>query len=170
MRLLINGDDITRLARPTTADGASTARAVEEAQDLDIKPAIGVELFAALGESSERMAALLDGCVYDTGCGKREHRGLLKALAYYAYARLVKTSTMGRMTRYSLVQKENDWSTHSDARDRQAAYNEAFAVADRYMAGVLDYLRTNAATYPEFTACCGGGLRNNRLKINMIGR
>lgn len=50
MRLLINGDDITRLARPTTADGASTARAVEEAQDLDIKPAIGVELFAALGE------------------------------------------------------------------------------------------------------------------------
>lgn len=170
MRLLIDGDDITRLARPTTADGASTARAVEEAQDLDIKPAIGEPLFMVLDENTQRMTDLLNGCTYTACGGKRECKGLLKALAYYAYSRLVRTVGTGRLTRYALVQKENDWSNQSDQRDRQAAADEAVAIADRYMAEVLEMLRSRAEMYPEFSGCCGGKLRNNRLKIRMIGR
>lgn len=162
-------DDLKRLGRPTTADGALTATCIEEAEQLDVKPVLGAELYKAAGsETSARMGDLLDGCDY-RDCNNVLHtcNGLRKALAYYAYARLVRATGYGRLTRYSLVQADNDWSHQSDPKERQDAYDEAFSIADKYMQEVVAMLRCNRDKYPEYR---NKGVKNNRINFKMIGR
>jgi len=165
---IIDFHDIDALGRPSSADEKLSAACIEEAEQLDIKPAIGTTLLRLLSsESSERINDLLNGCEYTGRDGEAaSHKGIRKALAYYAYARLVRAAGAGRLTRYAYVQNDADWSHHSDAADRQAAYEEAFGIADSYMQEIIHFLRSSSA-YPEYK---GRGVRNNRISIEMIGR
>ena len=168
---LIDIEDISRLARPCYADEELAATCILEAQNIDLRNQLGDALYMAIfneGTTSPRIKAILEPNTFNGCCGDSSlHFGLLKALAYYAYARIVKTGS-NTQTRYGMVQKSDEYSTGTILKERIAAYEDAFATADSYMAGVLDYIVANNKDYPEY--CRGGRMNNNRLRINMIGQ
>lgn len=173
---LISLADISEQVRPCYVDDAVAEACIAEAQNIDVRAQLGDALFLAIfreGATSDRIAALLDGREYEaSGCacgdgGVRVHYGVRKALCYYAYSRIVKTGT-NTQTRFGFVDKRDEYSATTSLKERVAAYSDARAVADKYMAGVLDYIGGNAAIYPEYQR--GGRMTSGGVRIKMIGK
>jgi hypothetical protein len=162
--LLVTREDIDRECRPCSAQDALVDRCIEEAQNLDIIPAIGAEWWLRLLERNDDKQAitLWEGGVYKDACGEQHiFAGLRKALLYYAYGRVVRSSG-GVATRYDFVVKADQYSDSADIKAKAQAYNEAFATADGYKAQALAYLASVAA-------CAKRVIRNNRLSVKKIG-
>lgn len=169
---LINAQDVIALARNSSAslDPKDVEVYIDEAEQLNVKPAIGTALFIRLLNGTGDATAnreLLYGGQYVNKCGELAmHAGLRKALAYYAYGRMVKNG--GRsVTRFGFVEKQGDYSNHIDYRERYASANDASLVADSYMKEVLNYISAQVELYPEYRGC--GGMRNRRVTIKAIG-
>lgn len=162
--LLITREDIDRECRPCNAQDALVDRCIEEAQNLDIIPAVGAEWWLRLLDRNddEQAITLWEGGVYEDVCGEQHiFAGLRKALLYYAYGRVVRSSG-GVATRYDFVVKADQYSDSADIKAKAQAYNEAFATADGYKAQALAYLASVAA-------CAKRVIRNNRLSVKKIG-
>ncbi len=134
---------------------------------------IGDALFLALKNwnensntpDSERFSKLMQGGEYENGKGnKREFKGLLSALNYYIYARLVKYNNFS-LTRFGFVEKQDHYSQKADIQDRLVMEKDARSVADTYMTECLEYLETNKESFHEFS----NGKQKNRLRISIIG-
>lgn len=163
-RLLITREDIDKECRPCNAQDALVDRCIEEAQNLDIIPAIGADWWLrVLDRNDDAVAQLLwDGGIYKDNCGNSHiFAGLRKALLYYAYARVVRSSG-GVSTRFDFVVKADQYSDSADLQAKTQAYNEAFANADNYKAQCLAYLNTSET-------CCKRKMINNRLSVKKIG-
>ncbi len=65
--------------------------------------------------------------------------GIKTALAYYTYARIVKNGDLN-VTRYGLMQKEDEYSSRPDIKEKVMAYNDAFSIADRYLKECVRFL------------------------------
>ena len=162
--LLISREDIDKECRPCNAQDALVDRCIEEAQNLDIIPAIGADWWLkVLNRDEDAVAQLLwQGGLYNDNCGNAHiFAGLRKALLYYAYARIVRNSG-GVSTRFDFVVKADQYSDSADLQAKTQAYNEAFAIADGYKAQCLAYLNTSET-------CCKRKLVNNRISIKKIG-
>ena len=163
--LQVTRQDINDEVRPTSADEALVDRCIEEAQSLDVIPAIGADWWLrVLDRENDAVALLLwNGGLYtDTGGNAKIFAGLKKTLLYYSYARLVR-SQGGTSTRFDFVDKADQYSDSADVKAKMQAYNEAFANADNYMAQCIAYIN-------EGDACNKGRkLRNNRLAVKKIG-
>lgn len=165
--LLVNRKDINDEVRPTSADEALVNRCIEEAQMLDIKPAIGDDVYMRLFNMEEDVTAQLlwNGGVYqDCSGNNRIFAGLRKALLYYAYARLVRTQG-GTSTRFDFVVKADQYSDSTDLQAKVQAYNEAFAIADGYKVQALQYMASN----PQAFGSCNKKITNNRISVKKIG-
>ena len=163
-KLLITREDIDRECRPCNAQDALVDRCIEEAQNLDIIPAIGADWWLrVLDRNDDAVATLLwEGGIYRDTCGNAHiFAGLRKALLYYAYGRIVRSSG-GVATRFDFVVKADQYSDSADLQAKAQAYNEAFANADTYKAQCLAYLNTSET-------CCKRKLVNNRLSVKKIG-
>ena len=163
-KLLITREDIDRECRPCNAQDALVDRCIEEAQNLDIIPAIGADWWLrVLDRNDDAVATLLwEGGIYRDTCGNAHiFAGLRKALLYYAYGRIVRSSG-GVSTRFDFVVKADQYSDSADLQAKVQAYNEAFANADTYKAQCLAYLNTSET-------CCKRKLVNNRLSVKKIG-
>lgn len=166
MRHLIEPYEVGKYARPCDMDDEIIERAIEEAELLDVKPKIGDELFMRL-RTHDQFDVLLDGGEYVDGCGNSRHFvGLRRALAYYVWARLVKSS-VNHLTRFGFVQKRDEYSQATEYRERQTAYNDAFAVADGYMKACLAYIRAKPEIFADYTL--KGKVRANRTKFKILG-
>ena len=164
-KLLIAREDIDRECRPCNAQDALVDRCIEEAQNLDIIPAIGADWWLRiLDRNDDAVATLLwEGGIYRDTCGNAHiFAGLRKALLYYAYGRIVRSSG-GVSTRFDFVVKADQYSDSADLQAKVQAYNEAFANADTYKAQCLAYLNTSET-------CCKRKLVNNRLSVKKIGK
>ena len=162
--LLISREDIDKECRPCNAQDALVDRCIEEAQNLDIIPAIGADWWLRVlsREDDAEAAQLWDGGLYTDSCGNSHlFAGLKKALLYYAYARVVRSSG-GVSTRFDFVVKADQYSDSADLKAKVQAYNEAFATADGYKAQCLAYINTIAD-------CCKLKIKNNRISIKKIG-
>lgn len=162
--LLISREDIDKECRPCNAQDALVDRCIEEAQNLDIIPSIGADWWMKiLNRDEDAVAALLwDGGIYQDTCGNSHiFAGLRKALLYYAYGRVVRSSG-GVSTRFDFVVKADQYSDSADLKAKVQAYNEAFANADLYKAQALAYLNTSEV-------CCKRKITNNRLSVKKIG-
>ena len=162
--LLISREDIDRECRPCNAQDALVDRCIEEAQNLDIIPAIGADWWLrVLDRNDDAVATLLwEGGIYRDTCGNAHiFAGLRKALLYYAYARIVRSSG-GVSTRFDFVVKADQYSDSADLQAKTQAYNEAFANADNYKVQCLAYLNTSET-------CCKRKMVNNRLSVKKIG-
>lgn len=162
--LLITRDDIVRECRPTSAEEVLVDRCIEEAQNLDIIPAIGADWWLrVLDKDNDAVAMLLwNGGLYeDTNGCKRLFAGLKKALLYYSYARLVR-SQGGTSTRFDFVVKADQYSDSADLKAKVQAYNEAFQTADGYKAQCLLFIN-------EGGCCNRRKMVNNRLSVKKIG-
>ena len=164
-KLLITREDIDRECRPCNAQDALVDRCIEEAQNLDIIPAIGADWWLrVLDRNDDAVATLLwEGGIYQDTCGNAHiFAGLRKALLYYAYGRIVRSSG-GVATRFDFVVKADQYSDSADLQAKVQAYNEAFANADTYKAQCLAYLNTSET-------CCKRKMVNNRLSVKKIGQ
>lgn len=163
-KLLITREDIDRECRPCNAQDALVDRCIEEAQNLDIIPAIGADWWLrVLDRNDDAVATLLwEGGIYRDTCGNAHiFAGLRKALLYYSYGRMVRSSG-GVSTRFDFVVKADQYSDSADLQAKVQAYNEAFANADTYKAQCLAYLNTSET-------CCKRKMVNNRLSVKKIG-
>lgn len=164
-RLLITREDIDKECRPCNSQDALVDRCIEEAQNLDIIPAIGADWWLrVLNRDTDAAAQLLwEGGIYQDTCGNAHiFAGLRKALLYYAYGRIVRSSG-GVSTRFDFVVKADQYSDSADLQAKVQAYNEAFANADTYKAQCMAYLNTSET-------CCKRKMINNRLSIKKIGK
>lgn len=138
---IIQVDEIGALARPCNIDEAIGERYIEEAELQDVKSILGDALFFDIVDHQEKYALLLDGGTYEYKGEKRGFSGLKCALAYYAWARMVKSS-VNHLTRFGFVSKNDDYSRPVEWKERQVAYNDAYAVADGYMQECMEYLKS----------------------------
>lgn len=163
--LLITREDIDKECRPCNAQDALADRCIEEAQNLDIIPAIGAEWWLrVIDRNDDAIATLLwEGGVYKDTCGNSHiFAGLRKALLYYAYGRIVRNS-VGVSTRFGFQVKSDQYSDEAEQAQKTQAYNEAFSIADGYKAQCLAYLNTSET-------CCKRKIVNNRISIKKIGK
>ena len=163
--LLITREDIDRECRPCNAQDALVDRCIEEAQNLDIIPAIGAEYWLRLlrKDEDDAMMLLWNGGIYTDSCGNTQiFAGLKKALLYYSYGRIVRASG-GVATRFDFVVKADQYSDSADQKAKTQAYNEAFATADGYKAQCLAYLNSLG------NCCQAKRLINNRISVKKIG-
>lgn len=182
MAHLTTPDNVRKNTRPVSEhlDDERIVIYIDEAEHLNVKPRIGDALFVDLlkwVQASDKSAfpagyqTLMDGGVYEgpTGaeCGSapttKMFKGLRATLEYYVYAKLVKNNNLN-VTRFGLVDKNDDYSSSIELKQRLAAEKDALSVADGYMADCLDFLKV--ADIPLFKK--PGGARN-RLRINIIG-
>ena len=109
----------------------------------------------------------LNGSFYTIECGgKRSFVGLKTTLAYYTYARIVKNGD-GNVTRFGFVNKDNEYSSRSDFKEKLMAYNDAFSVADRYMKECVRYLNDNKKDVALYRG--SGGINANRVTFRVLG-
>ena len=163
-KLLITREDIDRECRPCNAQDALVDRCIEEAQNLDIIPAIGADWWLrVLDRNDDAVATLLwEGGIYRDTCGNAHiFAGLRKALLYYAYGRIIRNS-VGVATRFGFQVKTDQYSDEAEQSQKTQTYNEAFSIADNYKAQCLAYLNTSET-------CCKRKLVNNRISIKKIG-
>ena len=92
--------------------------------------------------------------------------GIKTALAYYTYARIVKNGDLN-VTRYGLMQKEDEYSSRPDIKEKVMAYNDAFSIADRYLKECVRFLEEKKADYPLYKG--SGKIKANRTVFRILG-
>lgn len=159
---LITPEEISTLARPCYADEEKVLAYIVEAEQNNIKPAIGDDLYIQLKEGGQTF--LLEGGVYERN-GKRYYlNGIKKALAYFVISRLYESSTI-ELTRQGVVNRRSEFSDNADERDIISVSRETYAIANRYMEEVEKYLGTdvkNTSQRVRFDLIGGGGSKTQR--------
>jgi len=168
-QLLITRNDVIALSRSMSQyiDSDKVETFIRESENIDIKSALGDELFLDVKEHPENYKSLLDGDIYETSRGeKRIFSGLKTSLAYYTYARLVKSGD-GIVSRFSFANKDSDYSSRSELKEKVMAYNDAFSVADRYLKECVRYLNDCRSEYPLYKG--RGQIKANRTVFRILG-
>ena len=148
---LISRRDIDELARPCLSDDREAEVYIIEAERIDVAPQIGVDLYLAIKSDPKDYEDVLKGGTYKDAFGKTHvFAGLRVALAYYAYARIVKNG--GHVaSRFGFTEKRDEYSNHVELKQRTAEANDAYAVAVEYMRACIDYILANSK---RFCATC----------------
>lgn len=166
---LITTDEVSKLARTMSAhiDAEKIETYIRESENIDLKSALGDTLFLDLKEHPGNYSKLLNGGSYDVECvGKRSFVGLKTALSYYTYARVVKNGD-GNVVRFGFVNKDSEYSSRSDVKEKVMAYNDAFSIADQYMKECVRYLNDNKKDFPLYEG--NGGIKANRTVYRILG-
>lgn len=170
MRAIITISDISKLARPTYGDNDQDRACLHEAEMLDMQRVLGPSLYADLkDECLEPDDTLMEGGTYTDGCGRKHViAGVKRALAYYAYARIIRTGSQVQ-TRGGWVEKEGDYSELADARQREKSAQEMTDIADRYMNECLAYVY-ESDKWPDYENEAKNKVNNSRYNLRVIGR
>jgi len=169
MRHLVEPEELVLLGRPI-GKGVSPDKLlafITEAEQLYVKPALGDALFLdvlARGDTYEPYLLLLGGGVYEGDCGNRyELVGLKTAVAYYVYAQNVMSGDFNS-TRYGMVLKDGDYSSHVSAKERSDHYNNTLEVANQYLRQCVEYcLRKGLMKRPSHNAATAGGITIRKI-------
>lgn len=165
--LLLTPNEVSLLARPVYSDEQKAMRYIYEAEQNNLKPAMGDDAYLrAKRNRTAETEMLLKGGTYTDEDGRERHfAGLKRALAYYTYSRLVESSNI-ELTRQGVVNRRSDYSDEADRQERIEASRETYAIADRYLKECLAYL-----AFIEGTGSCKeDNVNSNRTKIKIIGR
>ena len=166
---LITFDEVGYLSRPMSIhiEQEKIEAYIRESEDIDLRSALGDALLLDIKANPSRYGELLEGCVYKDACGvERSLTGLKTALAYFAYARMVKNAD-DNVTRFGYVNKQGDYSTRPDSREKSMAYNDAYSVATSYLKECVTYLNANKKDYPLYKG--NGGIKANLTTYKVIG-
>ena len=145
-KLLIQPTEVGTLARECNAEEEIVIRAIEESEMNDIRPALGDGVFSAVKANPTKYNTLLNGGEYEVRGVVKVFAGLKTALAYYVWARLAKTSPY-HITRFGFVVKGDDYSRQPEWSERQAIYNDAYAIADGYIRDCAEYVKDNPSLF-----------------------
>ena len=167
-KYLITTSEVSTLSRGMSVhvDEDKIETYIRESESIDIKSALGDALYLDVKEHPEKYELLLDGGTYEDKCGKQLLTGLKTALAYYTYARIVKNGD-GNVTRYGFVQKENEYSSHIEFKEKVMAYDDAFSIAERYLKECVRFLQDKKDDYPLYRG--NGKIKANRTVYRVLG-
>ena len=140
IKTLITPEEISTLARPCYADEQKALAYIVEAEQNNIKPAIGDDLFIQLKEGGQTF--LLEGGIYERNGKRYELNGIKRALAYFVISRLYESSTT-ELTRQGAVNRRSEYSDNADNSEIISVSRETYAIANRYMEEVEKYLGTD---------------------------
>lgn len=166
---LITTQEVSSLSRGMSIhiDESDIEQYIRESESIDIKSALGDSFFLEVKDNPEKYSLLIDGGVYEDKNGhKKLLTGLKTALAYYTYARIVKNGDRN-VTRFGLVQKDSEYSSHTEFKEKVMAYNDAFSIADRYLKECVLFLDENNDEYPLYQG--KGKIKSNRVVCRIIG-
>lgn len=139
MGALITPDDISTLARPCYADEEIASKAIDEAIDIDLRYLVGDNVYKQLIDSKDFV--LLNGGEYTDEKGETHViAGLKKAVAYFAYSRVVKFGN-SLPTRFGTMNNDDGYSSRAELKERQMIIDDAYSIGLKYVYEVLAYLK-----------------------------
>ena len=143
---------------------------IEEAQIKDIKTVLGDALYWDFVNNITlpKYALLLNGGTY-LNCENNtvSFEGIKKALAYYAYARIIESNIA--VTRYGAVQKKVDLSEPIPTTTIARASAQNISMAVVYMNEVASFLDKMKEDYPLWKQCNSESVANTSYsKISTI--
>ncbi len=146
MEHIISPKEIISLGRPIgKVDEPKLLAYITEAEQMNIKPALGDELFLNIlsdGETNETYKMLLSGGTYrDSSDNLHSFVGLKAALSYFVYAQNVMTGDF-QSTRFGTVIKQGDYSQGISSKERSDCYNNALEVANHYLSECIAYCKS----------------------------
>ncbi len=170
MQHLVTPQEVVHLGRPIgTVDHDRLLAYISETEQLNIKPVIGTPLFLKLLDDNEdrdpRLDTLLKGGTYeDERNGVMSFVGLKVTIAYFVYAQNVMSGDF-QSTRYGMVLKDGDYSSHISSKERSDCYNNTLEVANAYLRECLAYCKSTGliSKTGKPTAFTGG------IRIQKIG-
>lgn len=142
---------------------------IREAEDYDIKPFLGDELYYALVTAAAESPIdtiyddLLNGVDYSYGANTIEFLGLKKAIQYYAYARWLVHHDVSH-TPVGLVIHTDDHSERPTDVSIKIKITQARSAASQILEDTRKYLNENSSLY-ELWGCAGTIRRGIRLRI-----
>ena len=137
---LITPNEISSLAREVFIDDSKAIRFIDEAEDMDVRPALGDKMLQYIRENVASLGSLLNGTTYTYKGQTYTFSGLKKAIAYYAYARLIVGGDV-EVTRSGMRSRDSDYSHQVPMEERQQVSRECSAIGDRHMNQLLDYIK-----------------------------
>lgn len=143
-----------------------------EAQDFDLRPFLGEELYIALLEDFEAKPRLQDygdlfnGSTYTYAGRTYKHEGIIPILVYYAHSRYLMFSN-AHSTKYGMVQKTNDFSDPVSEKTMARLIQQAKSGALIYQERVKQFLDRNTELYPLWKG--GHKRRKSGLRLTAIG-
>lgn len=157
MNLLITKSDFETIGiqLPKNLEEDQLRRSIIEAQEFDLKPALGDTFYFDLvnNVTVDKYQSLLNGeinYVYET-YNYWFTGGVKAALCYYTYARYLPYAGK-KNTEFGMVQKTNPYSEQVSTQQMQIQMNDARSAAIGYMANVTKYLShqkvLDSALYP----------------------
>lgn len=167
--MIINTDYI-RNYRPIAKniDEARVEVYINEAEQLDIIPAIGAEEYQRLADESviltEDERLLLNGGYYDgeEHCGgMRRIAGIKAALAYLAYARFVRNHST-QVTPFGVVVKMGDESNPATDRGIATVADDAKSIGEAYLHEAVEY-------WQSVRSCCATRKTKQSRRFVAIG-
>lgn len=141
---LITTEEVTVAGRPMGShiDEERLLAYITETEMMYVKPILGDSLFHAMladeEDSNEKFVKLLSGGTYGVGGEVYSFAGLKKAIAYYVFAKNIMVGDF-QSTRYGIVMKESDYSSHISSAERSSCYNDALEIANVYMKDCVEY-------------------------------
>lgn len=146
MEHIIRPDEVAKLSRPIgKVDEVKLFAYITEAEQVNIKPVLGDELFLNIlkeGETNALYKVLLNGGTYtDRNNYTRSFVGLKVSLAYYVYAQNVMTGDF-QGTRFGTVVKQGDYSREISSKERSDYYNNVLEVAHHYLQECVTYCKS----------------------------
>lgn len=169
MELLTTTDNVKRNTRPISGQILDTKIAIyiDESEQIDIKPRLGDALFLDVKRDPYKYDVLLNGGEYTDSKGREKtFKGLVASLNYFTYARIVKNNDLNVVS-FANVYKENEYSSRVEHKEKVAAYNDAFMVADMYLQDCLRYLNDNVDKFPLYEG--KGKMKANKVTYRVIG-
>lgn len=168
MKHIITPEEVRQYGRAMSAhvDKKTLEALIQETENLDIRPALGVTFYQEVVNTdgnNEYINLLLEGGYYNDGHAHLQ--GLKAAAAYYVQAKLVKSND-NQITRFGMMQKDNEYGYRPSLAERTDAYNDLCSIADQYLQDVLDYIAENSEHLPCQQS---SAVRNNRTIYRIIG-
>ena len=156
MAALITYNDIKATVEiSANLTAAKTNRAIRDAQNIDIKDAIGdgmlLDLLTALDTLplTGDFANLYNGCTYTYYTNSYSHVGLKEVACLYAYARLIEQGDIV-VNQFGTMVKESQYSSHAEDKEKARLINATRNTTFRYLMEVKNYIIRNITLFPKY--------------------
>lgn len=154
-RHIIYPDELNNYGRPIgKVDENKLLTYIIEVEQMYVKKVLGESLFLKLlqfNNDDKKLEVLLEGGTYNSnGCICSDSNdngnfftisGLKVAVAYFVYAQNIMSGDF-QSTRYGMVLKDGDYSSHISSKERSDAYNNALEVAHFYLSECANYCKS----------------------------
>lgn len=140
---LITPEEVSKYGRPIGAktDEDKLTAYIIEAEQMNVKPVLGDELFLSIldkGEDDELLSMLLSGGTYEHDGQLFSFAGLRAAMSYYVFAKYLMVGDFNA-TRFGVVMKDDNYSTRISSAERSNAYSDTLEVANCYLQDCVTY-------------------------------